>query len=315
MLPPLPEVPATAMLPQLMDAGSVMGFPGPPGGGLKGKILNTLRKTLKKLTNPWWDRQTRYNHATVDFLQYLHAHVGLLTERLNEVTKVVAQEVAPGYQTTNARLNEALYDVHQLRRALAASQGVTSPDPEALGPPSGPTTPLDPVQVIEGLFLHTRLAPPPGRGLVVAPVGLHALDLASLGYQVVLSGSSWEPFHHPDLRVVNGKEPTTQPFPDGTFDFAVALSAEGEHTHGLGLVGDKVRSVRETVVKMLQPGARVIGSWAVKDAVPTRADLVEALKPLNVIEMVHAVRVGHGWSLRAEPDAEAELVLWVAVKD
>ena len=58
---------------------------------------------------------------------------------------------------------------------------------------------------------------------------------------------------------------------------------------------------------MLAPGGRMVGStlavgrWSADD-----------LGPFAPTDVAFAVRAGHGWSLRPEPDGEAEVVLWAA---
>lgn len=312
-LPPIPhfELPDGSLLPKLLDLGGVIGAPAPAHGGVKGRVVRLARKVVKKLMNPWLDRQTRFNHTTYDHLQVINIYLGHLAAKMdtqNEVARRLLAELAASRQATataHARMSEFFREVYQLRQALAAAGG---PSPDGLFPTAPP--PIDPVHVVEGLFLHTRLAPPPGRALVVSPVGLHALDLASLGYQVVLAGATAEPLSHPDLRVSD--DVAGLPYADGSFDWAVAFCGEGEHAHGTGLAGADVERTRRAVARAMAPGGRLVGSYLVTDAIPGADDLADLLAPFRILAVRYASRAGHGWSLSESPDPVAELVLYEA---
>jgi hypothetical protein len=304
-LPPrLPAPPAADLFPQIYHYGCVLGHPTPATGGPVGRLLRLARKVAKTLLNPWLDKQTHFNHTTYEYLRQMHDYLADVADRVDQLNRHVVLDVTPQYKVTNARLNEALYDLYQLRRQLAGDGELPADDSIDARPP----VPADPVHVIEGLYLHTRLAPPPGRVLVLAPLGLHALDLASLGYQVVLAGATHDPLAHPNLRV----GPDGAALPEDTFDCAVTLCGEGEHTHGAGIAGPAGARLREAVARALTGGGKVIGSWPVEDEVPTAAELAELVKPLRVVESAYAVRAGHGWRLSPAPTPDAELVLWVA---
>jgi SAM-dependent methyltransferase len=146
--------------------------------------------------------------------------------------------------------------------------------------------------------------------LVVSPIGLHALDLATLGYQVVLTGARAEPLAHPHLQVAD--DLAALPFPDGSFDLAVSFCGEGDHTSGTGLAGSGLERTRRAVARALASGGRVIGSYPVADAVPSEDELAELLAPLQVDEVAYASRSGHGWSLSSDAVPTAEVVLYVA---
>src|SRR5262245_51496864 len=79
-LPPIPhfELPDGSLLPKLIEFGGVVGMPAPSHGGLKGRVVRLARKITKKLMNPWFDRQTRFNHTTYDHLQLINLYLGQL---------------------------------------------------------------------------------------------------------------------------------------------------------------------------------------------------------------------------------------------
>jgi hypothetical protein len=301
-------LPDGSLLPNLLEHGGVVGAPAPAQPGVKGRVVRLLRKVVKKLMNPWLDRQTRFNHTTYDHLQLLQSYLGRLAAQLdahNEVERRLLAELKASRQATatvTARLNEFFLDVYQLRQAVTAVGGLPTDGSGAPLP-----APVDPVHVIEGLFLHTRLSLPPARVLVLDPVGLHALDLASLGYQVTQVGTARAPLVHPDLRIAEAEG--RLPFPDGSFDWVAVLATAGPTAGGFETVAGRV-----DVARLLAPGGRVIGSTPADEA-PTPADLAIAVGPLRVTEAVYARRAGHGWALSANESRDAELVLWVASLD
>jgi hypothetical protein len=269
----LPTPAAGGLLPQLLEVGGILGYPAPRTGPLTGWV-RLVRRVVRRLANPWLERQTRFNYLTYELLHVVHHQVALLTDRVNALQRTVAGEVLPGYQATNGRLNDCLHDLDHLRRLLAGL---------------GPTPPFDPVDTIEALFLHTRLPSPPARVLVCSPVGGHALDLASLGFQVTVAGCESLGHHH-GLRVERGG-----PFADGSFDLAVALA--GPTPDGLA--------------RVLAPGKRAIGSFRVDGEAPPSGAVADAIAPLRLVEVAAADRAGHGWELHPEPTVRCEVVLWV----
>ncbi len=286
----LPALTAGGLLPQLLETGGVLGYSAPRSGPL-GSWVRLARRVVKRLMNPWLERQTRFNYLAYELLHVLHHQVALLTDRVNDLQRTVAGEVLPGYRATNGRLNECFHDLDRLRRLLAG---------QALPPPGDDAPPPDPVDTIEALFLHTRLPAPPARVLVCPPAGGHALDLASLGFQVTVVGCESGPGRHPGLRVERGRGGADLPFADGSFDLAVALAAPPPDG-----------PARRELARVLAPGKRAIGSFRVDGEAPPPGRVVDAIAPLRLVELATAARAGYGWELRPEPTDRCEAVLWV----
>jgi SAM-dependent methyltransferase len=309
----IPAPPGSEFVPRLLDHAGVLGLPAPPGRGLRGKLVRAVRRVVKRLMNPWLDEQTRFNHTTYELARSMHWYLALLSERLNELRLEVQKELTAGRKLTHQadnRLNELFFDVNRLRRRLAEGEP-SSPDPYFTAAP----TLVDPVHVIEGLFLHTRLTPPPGRVLAVGSVGLHGLDLASLGYQVVQLGLAHEPLDHPEIRVAKDADCARLPFPDETFDWVVVLSGEG---HPAGLTdgsGPRTAGFYEEVARVLTPGGQAAGSFIIHEDGLAPPDVARRIEPLGLTETAYAERAGHGWSLAAEPSGRSELVLWIAARE
>jgi hypothetical protein len=186
--PPLPPVPAppAVLLPQLAETAGLLGHPAPPGRGLSGRIGRLVRRAVKRLMNPWLDRQTQFNHSTAEYLKSIHCYLVGVSERVNSLEAELARQAA------DQRLRSE--ELACCCRHSHARADDTIPD--------------DPIRIVESLFLDTRLPPPPARVLVLTPDGSAAIDLAGRGYHVVQSG--------------NGAER----FSDESFDVAVALAGE-----------------------------------------------------------------------------------------
>src|SRR5262249_59369455 len=124
-LPPIPhfELPDGSLLPKLMDFGSVVGMPAPAHPGLKGRVVRMARKIVKRLMNPWLDRQTRFNHTTYDHLQIINLYLGHLAAKMdtqNEVARRLLAELTASRQATataHARMSEFFPEPYQLRQA------------------------------------------------------------------------------------------------------------------------------------------------------------------------------------------------------
>src|SRR5262245_17013417 len=177
-------------LARLLDVSGILGYPAPRSGRFTG-LVRLLQICVKRLMSPWFERQTRFNHLAYEVLHSVHHQVALLTERVNALQREVSSEVLPSYQETNRRLNECFHDFYQLRRFLT---GLEMP---SVG--EGEQPHFDPVHTIEALFLHTRLPRPPARVLVCSNIGAHAVDLASLGFQVNVYGCEPGIANHPSL--------------------------------------------------------------------------------------------------------------------
>ena len=253
-----------------------------------GPILRAVRRFAKKLVDPWLLHQTEFNEASVTFARLAYQHLAVMTERLNAVQR----DIVPAYQATNARIGECAVDVHRLWQAI-------QPDGEpTLG--LGDAPPEDPPHVIEGLFLHTRIGSPPGRVLVAGPGALHALDLAGLGFQVVLHTSAYNPPLHPELRVVPAMGVRGLPFPDASFDRVVVSARAGDSW------AEPASDVWSEFARVLVPGGRLIASRAgVEPGEPT-------VGPLRIVETAYAHRAGHGWTMTTSAQRESEVVLWTA---
>lgn len=284
--------------------------PIPAGGGVRGRVVRLLRWVARKVLRPWLDHQSelnavraeqadrlaRFDHAVFWYLESLRASVAGLAQHVHALQQEVAGEVLPGYQAASGRLNECFHDLYRLRQLLgpAAESGAAA---------------VEPLHVIEGLFLLTRLPAPPARVLTTSAA--HALDLASLGFQVVTAGPVAE--RHPELQSAGGGGGDL-PFGDAAFDMVVALTGDGVGTGAAAPWTAAGSAARAELARVLVPGGSVVGSVRAGDDAPTPAEVAALVAPFRLVEVVYAARAGDGWGLHSEPVAGGETVLWVAVR-
>lgn len=292
---PLPPAavpgPSDEAFPRLQFYRRPIDFPVPPSRFWGGWALRAGRRVAKALLAPWLDHQAAFNAAVVDHLHATQAYLRDTAHRL----AAVQNEVVPAVHATNSRLSECLYELHRL------AADVRGPGGDAVVG-FGEVPPDDPPHVAEGLFVLTRIGRPPARVLVLGPGGLHALDLAGLGFRVVLHTASPTAPRHPDLRVVHAARGGALPFPAASFDWVVVTARDGDSW------ADADSPVWADVARVLTADGRAIGSWAGFAEVPA------AVGPLRVTAASYARRAGHGWTFATEPAADAERTLWVAGK-
>lgn len=284
--------------------------PIPVGAGLRGRVVRLLRRAARKVLRPWLDHQTganaaraehanrlaQFDHAVFWYLESLRAYVAGLGYHVQTLQQEVFREVLPGYQQTSGRLNECFHDLYKLRQLLGSAPASGAPAAE-------------PLHVVEGLFLLTRLPAPPARVLTTSAT--HALDLASLGFQVVSAGPVVD--RHPELRSA-GRGGSELPFGDAAFDVVVALTGDGVGTGAAEPWNASGAAARAELARVLVPGGSVIGSARTGDDAPTPAEVAALVAPLRPVEVAYAARAGDGWGLHPEPVAGCETVLWVAVR-
>ncbi len=288
---PLPPAkvpyPSDETMPRLTFYRRPVDHPVPPSRFWGGWAVRSARKAAKWLLGPWLEHQTEFNEAVLAEVQLLNRYLRETADRLT----AVQGEVIPTALTTNARLGECLYELHRLADEVRGP-GATA----VVG--FGEGVPHDPPHVAVGLFTLTRIGRPPGRVLVLGPGGWHALDLAGLGFQVVLHTSAPAVPSHPDLQVIHAGREAGLPFPDASFDCVLVPSGDGDAW------ADAASPMWAEVARVLRPDGRVIGSWA-------GAVSPGKVGPLTVREVRYARRAGHGWAFDSHVSDAADLTLWV----
>jgi SAM-dependent methyltransferase len=165
-------------------------------------------------------------------------------------------------------------------------------------------------RIIEHMFVHTRLPPPPAKVLDLGCAeSIAAIEMASFGYQVEGVDLRKLPVYHPSFSMVEG-DIAELPFADESFDAVVSLSTI-EHV-GLDWytpVSEEAsdhRAVAEAH-RVLRKGGRFILTVPFGQSVTTKVHRVydlpgldELLQPFRRLETLYGVREGETWSVTPE---------------
>ena len=260
-----------------------------------GRAVGWMRRAFRAFLRPWLDLQTRFNDGAAEVLLAHHAE---LLRCLNDLSG------------QGRRINELLYLLHQeqeARQALAEqldrlTGGAEAPAPAAEAPRN----------VLEYVFLHTRLPAPPAQVLELScGPAARGVELTSLGFHVT----------GVDLDALP-PESSGLPFSDESFDVVTALCGlAGAGLRGAAGPDADLRAAAEAA-RVLRPGGKLLltapyGRAALTAAgrVYDRARLEALLRPLAVTERSFGVPRGGRWAFATdEPGGAGALALVVAEK-
>lgn len=237
------------------------------------KLVYLMRKVFKVLLRPWLEMQTRFNHATIESLEKLHADLYALQTEIGTMKNTLLKHDNEAVPARDDRAKEVV---------------VTE-------------------RILETLFLHTRLPRLPARLLDLGCSGAtSAMEMASLGYQVVGMDLDPQLMHHPNFQLIRG-DLGHLPFPDQSFDGVVCLSTLariGSREEGTISEGATNQQVIAEVQRVLRRGGRLILTVPFGKAAQTLAHRVydlamldRLLKPFRRLETAFGARDGENWSL------------------
>lgn len=164
-------------------------------------------------------------------------------------------------------------------------------------------------RIVEHIFVHNRIPRPPAKVLDMGCAeSTTAIELASLGFQVVGVDLRRLPLEHPNFTMVEANLGHL-PFADGEFDIVVCLSTV-EHV-GLGWYTKDDPTTDHTAlreaVRVLRDGGTFLltvpfGRAAVTPVhrVYDLPQLEQLVAPLRVKEMSFAVRDGDAWTVTTD---------------
>jgi SAM-dependent methyltransferase len=283
-------------------------------------LVRLLRRVFKPLIRPWLGVQTEFNRLTIEVLQGLHQEIGTLrakaersaelVEKCNRAVDQCYEEVKHAYDDS---VNKELGHNGKISRG-----GLWFNPPVAVRLEDGrPVVGSISERILEQMFVHTRLPPPPARVLDLGCAeSTVAIEMASFGYGVTGVDLRNLPVAHPAFKMVQA-DIASLPFPADAFDVVVSLSTL-EHV-GLGWYGSAAESSTDhraiaEIRRVLRPGGRLIltvpyGRPAMTPVhrVYDRILLDALLSPFERREMVYGIRQGESWSLSADAEAAGRM--------
>jgi SAM-dependent methyltransferase len=213
-------------------------------------------------------------------------------ERLNRAVGTLSEQTEAALESLEARMRQAGLS---FRPAVAVE---LAEDGAAVARVSE--------RILESIFVHSRLPAPPARVLALGCGDrTSALEMASLGFQVIGLASPPHPLRHPNLQTVQAAG-AGLPFPDGTFDVVVSLSNVEGDVANVAVPGSAERKASTEAARVLRPGGRLLLTvpYGKAGASPRRvfdpAALAEWLRPFRVVEKGFGLRTGEVWAYSAD---------------
>jgi SAM-dependent methyltransferase len=245
--------------------------------GLLAPVFRLVRRVLRKLLGPWLEFQATFNEAVISLLEGY--------KQVLQGEKEARESLEGMIHAFEERYLQALNRELAGQGALAQAGLWFNPAVQVRMGAAGPRVAGVSPRILEHVFVHTRLPRPPARVLDLGwGESTNALEMAGLGFEVVGVGPREVPLSHPSLTQLKA-DPASLPFPDGSFDLAVAQGAGGAAD----------RPVIDEVHRVLRPGGRLLLT-----APLARAGLEELAGRFAVVERAFGVPEGESWSFTAD---------------
>ncbi|HEY7424661.1 MAG TPA: class I SAM-dependent methyltransferase [Gemmataceae bacterium] len=274
------------------------------------RMVRVIRLVLRNLFGPWLRVQMLFNRSTVSAIEQVDRRVQSLEEAklsLRQAIETLEKIVLSRSDRELNRQAETLEEGLRLRvnRELDGSGAIAraglwfNPSVAVQLDKNGPRVADINERILEPIFIHTHLPRPPARLLDLGcSASTNAIEMASLGFEVVGVDPRPQPLSHPNFTMIQANL-AGLPFDDESFDAAVALSALGHRPSDEQTVAE--------VFRVLKRGGRFLVT------APYRARLDRLLGAFRVVERGYGVRDGDIWSFtlderKAEQTDSAERV-------
>ncbi|HTU18587.1 MAG TPA: class I SAM-dependent methyltransferase [Gemmataceae bacterium] len=303
-------------------------YPLPRRRQLLHRLVRLGRYVLRKLSVPWLHVQSRFNLATVSVVEQVERRVRELeaSERtLRETVAALQQTLLSCADHEPGQLIDTLEEGLRLRvnQELGGEGKIGQaglwfePSVHVRLDRNGPRIERISARILEHIFLHTHLPRPPARLLALGcSNNTNAIEMASLGFQVVGVDARPLPVRHPNFTMIQ-THLAELPFEDESFDGAVALSIT-EHG-GLSWSapeerGAWVEELFAEVFRILKRGGRFIvtlpfGQQADTPMHPVHdgAQLDRLRHAFRVVERGYGVHEGGAWTFTLDEQRAEQL--------
>lgn len=280
------------------------------------RLLRPARYLLRMLIAPWLHLQTHFNLSMVSVIEQVEYRVRTLeaTEAaLHRDVQTLAKALLSRGDQESSRQIDSLEEGFLLRvnRELGW-QGKIGQAGLWFDPPvhvqldrEGPRIAGVSERILEQIFVHTHLPRPPARLLAFGCGGsTNAIEMASLGFQVVGVDPRPFPLHHPNFTMIR-THLAALPFEDESFDGAVAVStlARLGSDRPAEERGAADEQAADEILRVLKRGGRFLatvpfgqGSGRPAQRLYDRARLDRLLHGFHIVERGYGVRDGDTWS-------------------
>jgi SAM-dependent methyltransferase len=281
------------------------------------RLVRVVRYLLRRLIAPWLHVQSHFNLSTVSVVEQVEQRVRALEDAelaLRQTVEMLEKTLLSHADNELGRHIDTLEEGFLLRvNQELSSQGKIGQAGLWFDPPvhvqidrNGPRISGVSARILEQIFVHTHLPRPPARLLALGcSDSTNAIEMASLGFQVVGVDCRPLPLRHPNFTMIQSQLDEL-PLEDESFDGVVSLSTMGEHDGGRLTTEERdawdMQVVAE-VFRILKRGGRMVLTmpFGLRDNAPiqrvyNRAQLDYLLHEFRVIERGYGIRDGHAWS-------------------
>jgi SAM-dependent methyltransferase len=284
-------------------------------------LVRAVRYLVHMLIAPWLEVQSHFNLSSVSVVEQVEQRVRALEDaelEMRQVVEVLEKAVLSRADHELGRQVDTLEDGFRLRVNQELSRhGKIGQAGLWFDPPvhvqldrNGPRIASVSARILEEIYVQTHLPRPPARLLSLGCCNsTNAIEMASLGFQVVGVDMRPFPLGHPNFTMIQGQLDEL-PFEDESFDGAVALSTLGCRDRGDLTLQERDTADEQTVAevfRVLKRGGRLVltvpfGRRGGAPAQPLygRAQLDRLLHAFRGVERGYGIRDGDAWSFTLE---------------
>ncbi|MHB1421616.1 MAG: class I SAM-dependent methyltransferase [Gemmataceae bacterium] len=281
------------------------------------RFLRALRYLARKLIGPWLDFQSHFNLAAISVVDQVEQRVRALEDAelalrqnletlekilVSRADRALGEQINTLEDLVRRRVNQELSRQGKIGQAGMCFDAPVQVQIDQDGPRIAEVS----ARILEQIFVHTHLPCPPARLLALGCSHCtNAIEMASLGFQVVGIDGRPYPLSHPNFTMIQSHR-AELPFEDESFDGSVALSSLGRFG-GEGLTQEGRAACEEQAIgevfRVLKRGGLFLltvpfghRTTASGQHFYSRARLDRLLHAYRVVERGYGVRDGDSWT-------------------